>query len=127
MYEGWRIFTLSKTTDRSRTIDELRTRFNNGDWHFYENTHRLVISYGSQEFNVSFKEVKYSLGKSKNVETYHVVFDAPFLGFRTSEERVHQDFFLKTLEKIPWKKRGFWHEDNAWVLIPKKRMLQMIY
>jgi hypothetical protein len=126
-YEGWQIFTYQRQTDRSRMIDALKTRFNHGDWCLSENTYGLTISYGptGQEAKVSFQEVKYRSEIDNNVETYYVVFDAPFFGFRKSAERIHRDFCLKTLEKIPWVKQGFWLKDKARILIPRNRTLRM--
>ena len=102
--------------------EKLRTWFNSGDWYFSENTHRIEILYGpnGQEINVSFQEVKYDSKRNKDIETYHIVFESPFFGYKANDERAHQELYEKTMQKIPWRKKGFWLEDGS--LIPQTRV-----
>jgi hypothetical protein len=126
LYEGWKIYTYNRKAEESTIKDALKTRFNSGDWYFSENTHRAVIIYGpsKQEINISFQEMKYGSERDRPVETYHIVFESIFFGYKTGEEKAHQEVCKKTLQKIPWKKLGFWLEDNGQIPIPRSTILR---
>jgi hypothetical protein len=129
LYKGWKIYTYNRTIlkeEEPAIKNALKTRFNSGDWYFSENTHRAVIFYGSnkQQINVTFEEVKYGSERDKDVDTYHIVFESVFFGFRTGEERAHQEVCRKVYRKIPWKKLGFWLQDNSQIPIPKVTILR---
>jgi N-acetylneuraminic acid mutarotase len=130
LYQGWKIYTYNRNISKAEepTIrTKLRTWFNSGDWCLSENTHRIVIFYGEneQKINVSFQEVEYGSKRDKDVETYHIVFESTFFGYKSSDERVHQELCRKTIQKISWKKQGFWLQDNAQIPIPRTKMLRM--
>ena len=130
LYEGWQIYTYNRTISKQEQAivrNRLKALFNYGDWCFSENTHRCVIFYGSdrQEINVYFREVEYGSDRDKDIEKYHVVFDAEFFGLRTYDERAHQELCRKVLAHLPWKKQGFWRKDGTHIPIPKFKMLRM--
>jgi hypothetical protein len=93
---------------------------------FQKIVNRVVIFYGSsrQEITVSFQKVRYESERDKDGEIYHIIFESTFLGYRTGEERIHQELYNKTIQKIPWEKQGFWVQDNALIPIEKPRILR---
>lgn len=130
MYEGWEIYTYNRKisqTEESAIMNKLKTWFNNGDWYFSANTHRIVIFYGpdKQEINVSFEETKYGSEKDGDIDTYQIVFRSIPFGYKTFQEKTHQELCKKTLQKIPWKKQAFWLQDNAQIPIPRIKRLRM--
>jgi hypothetical protein len=130
LYEGWKIYAYNRRiskAEESAIKNKLKTWFDNGDWRFSANTHRILISYGldKQEINVSFQETKYGSEEHGDKETYQIVFTSIPFGFRTSNEKAHQELFKKTISKIPWKKQGFWLQDNAKIPIPKNTRLRI--
>jgi hypothetical protein len=129
MYKGWKIYTYNRKIPKAKesTLKKvLRTRFNNEDFYFSENTHRVVIFCGpnNQKINVSFQEVKYGSERNGDKETYYIVFESVFFGYRPGDERAHQELCRKTIQKIPWKKLGFWLRDNAQIPITKSHLLR---
>lgn len=121
MYKGWRIYAYNRKiskTEELTIVEKLRTWFNSEDWSFYENSHTIAIFYGpnQQKINVSFQEVKYEL------DTYYIVLESPFFGYKTRDERLHQVLCEKIIQKIPWRKQGFLLEDNTQKPIPGTTM-----
>lgn len=130
LYEGWKIITYTKKipkTKESTIRYKLRTWFSNEDCCFFENTHRIEILYGpnNQKINVSFKEEKYASERDKDVEKYHIVFESTFFGYKTPDEKSHKELCEKIIQKIPWKKQGFWLQDNVPIPIPRFKTLRM--
>jgi hypothetical protein len=130
LYKGWKIYTYNRKIPKTKELtlkNELRARFNSEDFYFSENTHKIVIFYGpnKQEINVSFQEVSYSSERNGDREAYHIVFESVFFGYRAGDERAHQELQRKIIQRLPWKKLGFWLQDDAQIPIPKSRLLQV--
>ena len=130
MYEGWKIYTYNRKISKEEEPiikDKLKTWFDSGDFCFYPNTHRMVIFYGSDklEIDVSFQETECGSRKDGNAVTYQIVFRSIPLGYKTFQERVHQELCKKTMRKIPWKKQAVWLVDNAQIPLPRIKRLRM--
>jgi hypothetical protein len=130
LYEGWKICTYNRKiskAEESTLRNKLKTWFDSGDWSFSTNTHRIVISYGPdrQEINVSFQETKCDSEEYGDAEMYQIVFSSIYFGFRGFNEKAHQELYKKTISKIPWKKQGFWLQDNAEIPILKNKRLRV--
>jgi hypothetical protein len=48
-----------------------------------------------------------------------------FFWLKTRDEKTHQELCKRVLQRIPWKKQGFWLIDGAHIPIPKFKMLRM--
>ena len=129
MYEGWKIITYNRNIPKAEepTIkNALKARFDSGDWSCSANSHKIVICYGQtkEEIYVNFQEVKYGSENDRETETYHIVFESNLFGLKTREEREHQELCKKTLQKIPWKKRGFLLKDGDQIPISRNTILR---
>lgn len=130
MYEGWKVFAYKKgilKAEEPTIRAKLKTWFDNDDWYLDEDSHRIEIFYGEnqQKIDVSFQKVAYGSKRGKDGDTYHIVFESTFFGHKNNDERRHQELYRKFIQKISWKKQGFWIQDNAQIPIPKKRMLRV--
>jgi len=130
LYEGWKIYAYHRKISKTEELiirNKLKTWFNSGDWYFSEDDYGITIFYGvdRQKINVSFQEVKYGSEKDGSVDTYQMVFSSILFGHKTFQERTHQGLCKKILQKIPWKKRGFWLADNIQTPIPTIKILRM--
>jgi hypothetical protein len=126
LYKGWKIYTYKRKAEESTRKDALRTLFNGDDWYFSENSHRTVITYGPNklDINVSFEKMEYCSETDRQVETYHVVLEAIFFGYKIGEEKAHQKVCKKAFDKIPWKKLGVLLQDNREIPIPRSTILR---
>lgn len=107
-YEGWAILARIRAQNFVQAVQWAKHTFTDDGTMFNEENNRYFLSYGSDSRAVEIipDKIKYKDTYSGKLETYNLILEAEFLGFKRSGENKHQELFEKVLSKIP-EGRGF--------------------
>jgi hypothetical protein len=108
IYEGWVILAQVRTRNFIQTVEWAKKNLTDNQSQFNEDNNRFYISYtqSGQELELVPDRVKYKDNQTGKWETYNLIIESDFWGFKTGAEKKHQEFCKELLSLLP-RKRGF--------------------